>query len=189
MDTVLTRSQLVRWRTAIFAIFLASGLSISTWASRVPAIKEAVGVDRGQLGLMLLVGGIASIIGLSVSSVVIARFGARTGMLGAMLIFGVGVAIIGVGADVFHSAGVVVVGLVLWGFGNGAVDVMMNVEGAAIEKQTGKTILPLFHAFFSFGTVIGAGIGILAISWGYDALAHLTIMAVAIFVIAFASIA
>ncbi len=77
----------------------------------------------------------------------------------------------------------------LWGFGNGAVDVMMNVEGAAIEKQTGKTILPLFHAFFSFGTVIGAGIGILAISWGYNALAHLTIMAVAIFVIAFVSIA
>ena len=189
MDTVLTRPQLVRWRTAIFAIFLASGLSISTWASRVPAIKEAVGVDRGQLGLMLLVGGIASIIGLSVSSVVLARFGARIGMLGAMLIFGVGVAIIGVGADVFHSAGIVVVGLVLWGFGNGAVDVMMNVEGAAIEKQTGKTILPLFHAFFSFGTVIGAGIGILAISWGYNALAHLTIMAVAIFVIAFVSIA
>ena len=37
---------------------------------------------------------------------------------------------------------------------------MMNVEGAAIEKQSDKTILPLFHAFFSFGTVIGAGLGV-----------------------------
>ena len=30
--TTLTRSQLVRWHIAICAIFLASGLSISTWA-------------------------------------------------------------------------------------------------------------------------------------------------------------
>jgi hypothetical protein len=30
MDSVLTRPQLVRWRTAVFAIFLASGLSIAT---------------------------------------------------------------------------------------------------------------------------------------------------------------
>ena len=45
---------------------------------------------------------------------------------------------------------------------------MMNVEGAAIEKQSGKTILPLFHAFFSFGTVIGAGLGVLAIAIGMN---------------------
>ena len=37
MELALSRSQYVRWRTAIFAIFLASGLSIATWASRVPA--------------------------------------------------------------------------------------------------------------------------------------------------------
>jgi predicted MFS family arabinose efflux permease len=77
----------------------------------------------------------------------------------------------------------------MWGFGNGAVDVMMNVEGAAIEKHTNKTILPLFHAFFSFGTVIGAGLGILAIAWGFNALAHLTVMAAIIVVFAFVSIA
>ena len=65
-----------------------------------------------------------------------------------------------------------VAGLVLFGLGNGAVDVMMNVEGAAIEKQTGKTILPLFHAFFSFGTVIGAGLGALAVGVGLNVLVH-----------------
>ena len=65
----------------------------------------------------------------------------------------------GVGGSLLPSVPLVVVGLVLFGFGNGAVDVMMNVEGAAIEKQIDKTILPLFHAFFSFGTVIGAGLG------------------------------
>ena len=189
MDSPLTRSQLVRWRTAVFAIFLASGLSIATWAARVPDIKDEIGVDNAQLGLMLLAGGIASILGVTASSVLLARFGARRGMLGSMILFGVGVAIIGVGASVVASPVLVTVGLLLWGFGNGAVDVMMNVEGAAIEKQSDRTILPLFHAFFSFGTVIGAGLGVAAIALGMNVVVHLCIMAAIIVVIAFVSIA
>ena len=110
-------------------------------------------------------------------------------MLGAMILFGIGVAIIGFGTSVFAAPVVVTVGLLLWGFGNGAVDVMMNVEGAAIEKQSGKTILPLFHAFFSFGTVIGAGLGVLAIAIGMNVVVHLSIIAVLIIVIAVVSIA
>ncbi|WP_029146521.1 MFS transporter [Microbacterium luticocti] len=187
MDPVLTRSQLVRWRAAIFAIFMASGLSIATWAARVPAIRDALQISRTDVGLMLLIGGLASILGLSTSSVVLARWGARRGMLVMMLTFAVGVAVIGVSADLLHSVALVTVGLVLWGFGNGCLDVMMNVEGAAIEKHMGRTILPLFHAFFSFGTVIGAGVA--AIGAGMPPAVHLPIMAGVIVVIAVISIA
>ncbi|HWI31490.1 MAG TPA: MFS transporter [Microbacterium sp.] len=189
MDAVLTRSELSRWRLAVFAIFLASGLSIATWASRVPAIKATLGVDNIQIGFLLLGAGIASILGLSLAPVVLARFGARRGMLVAILVFATGVVVIGVGTDVALSYGVVAGGLLLFGLGNGAVDVMMNVEGAAIEKQTGKTILPLFHAFFSFGTVIGAGLGALAAAWGVNLLAHTSVLAVVIAAIAFGTYA
>jgi len=177
MELELTRSQLVRWRTAVFAIFLASGLSIATWAARVPDIKHAVDVDNAQLGLMLLAGGIASILGVSLSSIILARFGARRGMLGAMILFGIGVAIIGFGTSVFTSPVVVTVGLLLWGFGNGAVDVMMNVEGAEAEREIGKTLMPLMHAFFSFGTVAGAGLAAAASALGIAVAAHLGVIA------------
>lgn len=183
MQTVDKRT-LVRWRTAIFAIFLASGLSIATWASRVPQIKVALGIDNAQIGLLLLMGGAASILGLSISSIVLARFGARAGMFASMIIFGAGLVVIGAGADLFHSFAVVAIGLMLWGFGNGAVDVMMNVEGATIEKQSSRTLLPLFHAFFSFGTVIGAGLGFLAIRIGFAPVVHLAVMGVAIWILA-----
>jgi MFS family permease len=187
MELVLTRSQYVRWRTAVFAIFRASGLSIATWASRVPAIKVTLDVDNIQIGLMLLGAGIASIAGLSLANVVLARWGARRGMLVAMFVFAAGVAIIGIGTDVVQSYVVVVAGLVLFGLGNGAVDVMMNVEGAAIEKQSSRTILPLFHAFFSFGTVIGAGLGALAATWHLNVLLHTLFMTAVIVVIAIAA--
>jgi MFS family permease len=189
MDTDLSPTQIVRWRTAIFAIFLASGLSIATWASRVPAIKQSLGVDNIQIGLLLLGMGVASILGLSVAPIVLARLGAKRGMLGGLLLVAVGVTVIGVGTDLLHSYPVVLLGLALFGFGNGSVDVMMNVEGAAIEKQTGKTILPLFHAFFSFGTVIGAGLGVAAVAMDLAVVAHAGIIAVLIVVIAVLSVA
>ncbi|KJQ52472.1 MFS transporter [Microbacterium sp. SA39] len=184
MDTALTRSQFVRWRTAIFAIFFASGLSIATWASRVPGIKEALELDNAQVGLILLGMGLASIIGISTSPAVMARTGARRGMLLAMLMFAVGIALVGLGANVFGSVPIVLLGMVLFGFGNGCVDVMMNVEATAIEQQMGKTILPVFHALFSFGTVIGAGIGALAAGLSVTVAVHSGIVGALIVVIA-----
>ncbi|GAT74678.1 permease of the major facilitator superfamily [Microbacterium sp. HM58-2] len=186
MDTALTRSQFVRWRIAIFAIFLASGLSVATWASRVPDIKAGLGVDNAQMGLLLLGMGISSILGISTSPAVMARTGARLGMLITMLCFGAGVALIGIGTDVLGSLPVVVVGMVLFGLGNGSVDVMMNVEATAIEQQMGKTILPVFHAFFSFGTVIGAGGGALLVQLGADVAGHTLLIAAVIAVAAVA---
>ncbi|MDF2492777.1 MAG: transporter permease [Microbacterium sp.] len=189
MELVLSRSQFVRWRTAIFAIFLASGLSVATWASRVPAIKQTLDIDNVQIGIMLLIGGLASIVGLSVSSIITTRFGARRGMLGAILVFAVGIALIGVGTDVAGSVPLVIVGLMMWGFGNGAVDVMMNVEGAAIEAQSSRTLLPLFHAFFSAGTVIGAGLGVVFIGIGWNVVTHLSVIAVVLAAVAVVSFA
>ena len=186
MDTALTRSQFVRWRTAIFAIFLASGLSIATWASRVPDIKAALHIDNGQMGLLLLGMGVSSIIGISTSPAVMARTGARLGMLLTMLSFAVGVGLVGLGTNVLGSVPVVVTGLVLFGLGNGSLDVMMNVEATAIEQQMGRTILPVFHAFFSFGTVIGAGVGALVVHLGLNVAAHTLLIAVVIAVLAVA---
>lgn len=184
MDTELTRSQFVRWRTAIFAIFAASGLSIATWASRVPSIKDDLGIENSQIGLLLLGMGVASILGLSASSVIIARFGTRLGMLGAMVIFAAGVALVGIGTNLVPSLAIVLIGLVLFGFGNGSVDIMMNVEGAAIETASAKTLLPLFHAFFSFGTVLGAGLGALAAAMSLNVFTHTAVVSVIILVVA-----
>lgn len=189
MDTALTRSQYVRWRTAIFAIFLASGLSIATWASRVPDITIALEIDKAQVGMLLLGAGIASILGISTSPAIMARTGARLGMMVSIFTFASGVALIGIGANVVGSYAVVLIGLVLFGLGNGCVDVMMNVEATAIEQHSGKTILPLFHAFFSFGTVIGAGLGALAAFLHINVFAHTLTIALVIAVVGVISVA
>jgi fucose permease len=59
------------------------------------------------------------------------------------------------------SFAAIFVGLVLAGAGSSITDVAMNVSGSANERAIGRNLMPLFHAAFSLGTVLGAGFGAL----------------------------
>lgn len=50
-------------------------------------------------------------------------------------------------------------GLAVFGASFGAAEVAINVEGAAVERELNKTVLPMMHGFYSFGTLAGAGVG------------------------------
>lgn len=173
MDQTLTRSQLVRWRTAIFTIFFVVGLGFASWASRLPAVKQALDTDDFGIGILLLVMGAASIVGLSLANLIVARWGARRGMVATISCFSAGLILVGLAVQVAQSFELAAAALVLVGLGMSATDVMMNVEAAAVEQSFGRTLMPLFHAFFSFGTVAGAGAGIAMAAWQVGVQWHL----------------
>ena len=172
--------ELVAWRNAVFTVFFLSGLSLASWVARLPAVRDDVGLSIQGVGLVILAGSIASIVGLIAAPWLMARFGARRGMIGVLFAVSAGLLFVGVGGSVLPSVPLVVIGLALFGFGNGAVDVMMNVEGAEAERELGKTVMPLMHAFFSFGTVAGAGLAAAASAIGLSVSVHLGIIAVLI---------
>lgn len=178
------RRKLLAWRNAIFVIFALSGLSIATWVARIPAIRDNLELTTGAVGLLILGMSIGSVVGLVASQHLLARLGPRHGMQLTLGLVATGLLLIGVGASLVPLEGIVLVGLVIFGFGNGALDVMMNVEGAAAEQELGKTVMPLMHACFSFGTVAGAGLGALASAAGLEVFWHALIMAVVIAIVA-----
>ncbi|GHO99394.1 MFS transporter [Reticulibacter mediterranei] len=49
--------------------------------------------------------------------------------------------------------------LVLFGAGGGAMDVTMSLQGTAIEREYGRSIMNSFHAYFSIGSLAGAALG------------------------------
>jgi MFS family permease len=166
-------------------VFILSGLAIATWVARIPGIRDDLGLGRdpAAVGLLILGMSVGAILGLTVSSPLLMRFGPHRGMVGGLFIVSAGILLIGFGATTFHNVPMVAIGLILLGFGNGMVDVMMNVEATAVEREIGKTLLPLMHACFSLGTVIGAGIGAAAAALGVPVVWHLLGIAVAIAVI------
>lgn len=167
------------WRNAIFVIFTLTGVGLATWVSRTPAVRDGLQASTAEMGWIIfgLAGG--SIFGLVASSHILARFSGRSTILGSLLLSSVGLALAGAGALVAGPA-VVFAGLALFGAGYGLCDVAMNVEGAANERALGRTVMPLFHAAFSMGTMAGAGLGALAEFAGVPVVVHLGVGAVLI---------
>src|SRR5947208_12505867 len=63
---------------AVAARFFLHGLVISTWVSRIPAIKTALHLNDGVFGFTLLGSAIGSIIGIPVSGWIVTRYGSRS---------------------------------------------------------------------------------------------------------------
>ncbi|MBX3091118.1 MAG: MFS transporter [Cryobacterium sp.] len=158
----LNRRQVIAWRNGIFVVFAMCGIGLASWMARTPAIKQVLGITTAQMGIIIFGLALGSILGLTLSSHAIVRFGARAVMAGCLVVASIGLATAGSGVTFGAVFWVVFLGLAFFGFGMGMCDVAMNLSGAVNERVLGRTIMPVFHAFFSFGTMIGAGLGALA---------------------------
>ncbi|HYN56426.1 MAG TPA: MFS transporter [Motilibacterales bacterium] len=163
---------------AVFGVFATSGFVFASWMSRLPAIRDALGLTPGQMGLVLLVGSAGSIIALPLTGSVVHRIGTqRTTRLAALLsATGFVAAALALGAG---SAPLVAGCLFVATMGIGAWDVAMNLQGTVVEHDLGRAIMPRFHAGFSLGAVAGAAGGALAAAAGLPAQSHI-IAAVAV---------
>jgi fucose permease len=155
-DGDLTRRDVVKWRNSLFIVFALSGLGIATWLGRVPSIRDILHASTLEMGF--LAGGISvgSILGVTLCSHVIARIGAQRTSLGALLLVAVGLIAAGVSASAGAGFWAILVCMAVVGYSQGTLDVAMNVSAAANERVLGRTIMPLFHASFSLGTMVGA---------------------------------
>ena len=170
--------RLLSARTAVLATFFLNGLTFATWASRIPSARQLLDLGPGRLGLLLLAASLGSVVSLPATGAAVQRFGARRVVVVAAAVEGSGLLAVGVAAGVLGSVPVTAVGLLLLGFGNGAWDVSMNVEGAEVERRLGRSVMPRFHASFSLGSVAGAGLGTLTTLVGVDLAWHLGVVAV-----------
>jgi fucose permease len=177
----LGRQSIIAWRNAIFVIFALPGIGIASWVSRLPAVRDALHLSPAQVGLLIFGMAAGSIVGLVASSHVVAKFGAIATLSWGLVGTAVGLTIAGIGGTV-PSFAIAFAGLVVFGCSTGITDVAMNVSGAANERALGRSIMPVFHAFFSFGTMAGAGIGALAETLHVPIAVHLGVAGVAIVV-------
>ncbi|MDQ2848584.1 MAG: MFS transporter [Actinomycetota bacterium] len=173
----ITRRQGRAWTAAVFAVFAIDGLSLSSWMVRIPAVRDLLGASTLSMGLLVVGLSCGSMVGLGSSSHLIARFGAKHTMTVASLTMLVGLAFAGVGTT-FPSYSAILIGLFVFGLGTSTTDVAMNLSGAANERVMGRTLMPLFHALFSLGTVGGAGLGALAARVALPVVWHLAIVAI-----------
>ncbi|MFJ3403474.1 MFS transporter [Promicromonospora sp. NPDC090134] len=156
---------------AVFVVFAASGFAFASWASRLPAVRDGLSFSEREMGLLLLTISVGSIAAIPLSGLVSERLGTARTVLGFAGLTAVGLSVAGYGVALGEPL-VVRGGMILFGVGSGVWDAAMNLEGAAVEQRLGRAIMPIFHAGFSFGTVIGAGVGALVATVGVPVVWH-----------------
>ncbi len=164
-------------RNAVIVVFAVNGFAFASWVSRIPEARSLLELTPGQLGTLLLALSVGSVVALPSAGFWVHRFGAARVVAVSAVLDAVGLAVAGLGASEAGQVWPTALGLLLLGFGSGTWDVAMNVEGAAVERELARTIMPRFHAAFSLGTVAGAGVGAAAAGLGVAVGTHLLAMA------------
>jgi len=170
-------SGLVGWRNSIFVLFFVSGLGLASWVSRIPVVRDDLGLRTDQVGLLIFGLSAGSVLGLVSAVWLLAAFGTRRALVISIATSSAGLVLVGLAATVWGSSPIAFAALALVGFGMGSTDVMMNVEGAAVERELGVTLMPLLHACFSLGTVAGALLGAAAAGLAVPVAWHLGLVA------------
>jgi len=162
-----------RARVAVSAAFLIHSTVSGTWAPRLPAIKDSLGLSDGELGTALVGLAIGLVIGTRLAGAPVDRFGSRPVMRVGFPLLAATLVLPGL-AD---SLVTLFLSLFVLGLASGALDVAMNAQGIEVERRLGRPILSGLHGLWSIGLGIGAGVAALAAAIDADPLEHFAVVA------------
>ena len=147
-------------RLAVFFFFLYAGSAVTIWAVNIPEVENRLDLTHSQLGGLLVFVGLGAVATMQFVGRIIDRMGSRftTTLFGILL----GLALVLPGLA--QNATALAAALFVLGACMGACDVAMNAHAVEVENAYGRPIFSAFHAFWSFGGVLGSIIGGLAIA-------------------------
>jgi MFS family permease len=151
----VTSPELRHSRVAIFGYFFVLGVATATWAARLPAIKESLGLSDGRLGLALFAVPAGSVLTLALSGRIADAFGGVRVMRVAGVLTPAALIPIGLARDL----AALMATLAAYGAVAGLLDVSMNACGARLELGYDRPIMSSLHAGYSIAGLAGAGIG------------------------------
>lgn len=150
-----TPPDLRRFRIALTAFFALDGFIFAGWVVRIPAVKEQTGASASALGLALLGVSAGAVATMMLTGRLCARFGNQPVILACGFALPLSVAL----PPLTHSA--LALGLVLLFFGAsyGGMSVALNSAAVDLIAALRRPVMPGFHAAFSLGGMLGAGLG------------------------------
>lgn len=148
-------NQLAPARKAIYVTFFICGLVLAAWVSRIPAIKQQLGLNAGELGLVLMGGPIGLVLAMPLTGWLIARWGSRPVLTWAAMSNCAALPLLALAPNGWALG----LALFVFGFANAAMDIAMNAQAVEVEKRHTRPIMSSFHALFSLGGLVGAALG------------------------------
>ncbi|MCX5243612.1 MFS transporter [Streptomyces prunicolor] len=150
-----TPTDLTRLRITLTAFFALDGFIFAGWVVRIPAIKEQTGASASTLGLALLGVSAGAVITMMLTGRLCHRYGNHQVTVVCAVLLSLSISL----PPLTHSP--LTLGLVLLAFGAayGGINVAFNSAAVDLVRAMRRPIMPSFHAAFSLGGMVGAGLG------------------------------
>src|SRR5919112_3525365 len=153
---------------AIAAVFFVNGVTLASWISRIPTLTEHLDLGPGQVGLALMALAAGALVAFPITGRLVDTRSSAFTVLFFALVMLLALPFLGVAPHLL----VLMLALLLFGFGNGGMDVSMNAQGIQVERLAGRSIINSLHGCYSLGAFVGAAIGAGVAQLGAPPLAH-----------------
>src|SRR5690606_12747738 len=168
-STITSRNRI---RIAVSLFYFCQGLAFSSWASRIPTLKENLQLTEAQLGTILLMLPVGQLVTMALSGKLVTKYGSANVLRIVAIIYALILCTIGLATNAFHLAAI----LFAFGVVGNMCNIAVNTQGVAAEKMFQQSIMSSFHGAWSIAGFTGALIGLLTMNIGIDTLAHFLII-------------
>ena len=151
-------------RAATSICFLVNGALVGTWVAQIPFVQERFDVSKATIGVVLLFMAAGAFVAMPLTGQVLDRRSSPRVLRLAAVVYPP-LLLLPLGAP---GPAALAAALVVFGAGNGAMDVSMNAHGVAVERSLEKPIMSSLHACWSFGGLAGAGAVAAAVALDVD---------------------
>ncbi|MEV2213543.1 MFS transporter [Streptomyces sp. NPDC050997] len=148
---------LTRLRIVLTVFFALDGFVFAGWVVRIPAIKHQTGASASTLGLALLGVSAGAVITMMLTGRLCRRYGNHQVTVVCAVLLSLSVAL----PPLTHSALTLGAVLLIFGSAYGGINVAFNSAAVDLVRALQRPIMPTFHAAFSLGGMVGAGLGAL----------------------------
>ncbi|WP_228435822.1 MFS transporter [Chryseobacterium pennipullorum] len=145
---------------ACFLLFFAHGLVFSSWASRIPIIKNALSISEAELGNLLLLMPIGQLSTMVLAGKLISIYGSSWVIKRCFLLYPLFLLLISLSPSYWTLAAV----LFFFGISGNLCNIAINTQAIEIESITKRTLLSSYHGAWCFAGLVGALVGLLMIN-------------------------
>jgi MFS family permease len=172
-------------RAATFLYFALNGFVLGVWVVHIPAVEQRAGISHATLGWLLLLLGGGAFAGMQLCGPLTDRLGARRMVPAGAVLMSAALVLPGVAT----SGWALGAALLIFGFGNGCLDVSMNAHAVRVEAAYKRPVMSAFHAMFSIGGVLASLLAARTLTLGWSPAVTLTGVAVVALVLSVAPVA
>lgn len=160
-------------------VFASNSFMFGNWVTRIPDVKDALGLSEAELGLALLGAPIGALFIMPISGWVISKLGLGKTVVLSALVHSLSLPVLSLAGSFWQLVGA----LCFFGFSNALMDISMNASAAITERNLKKAIMSTCHGMWSFGAMLGSALGSVVVGSSSNTILHLSFAGGFIFIV------